>query len=138
MTKDENYDWATFQELSSNPSNMMASRLSDAHSCMPGNMKSQADAVGAYTQSYLAHDSIVTWIEIPRDQWPEHWHGKYKRPVCILVLALYGHPDSGGHWEAHCTKALMKLKWVPLGADWPGVYIHYEYNALMCLSLIHI
>ena len=39
----------------------------------------------------------------------------------------------GGHWESHCTNALMKFNWEPLGADWPGVYIHYEYNALMCV-----
>ena len=27
-------------------------------------------------------------------------------PVCPLILALYGHPESGAHWEAHLTKAV--------------------------------
>ena len=36
-----------------------------------------------------------TWIRIPKYRWPKSWHGKYKDPAIPLVLALYGHPDSG-------------------------------------------
>ena len=26
--------------------------------------------------------------------------------MCLLVKALYGHPESGGHWERHLTRAV--------------------------------
>ena len=29
--------------------------------------------------------------------------------MCRLVKALYGHPESGGHWEAHLEKAVQKI-----------------------------
>ena len=35
--------------------------------------------------------------------------GKYKDPYCRLVKALYGHPESGGHWERHFTEAIRKV-----------------------------
>ena len=29
-----------------------------------------------------------------------------KRPVCLLQKSLYGHPESGGHWEQHFEAAV--------------------------------
>ena len=29
--------------------------------------------------------------------------------MCRLVRALYGHPESGGHWERHLTEAVLKI-----------------------------
>ena len=29
--------------------------------------------------------------------------------MCLLQKALYGHPEAGGHWERHLTKALLEL-----------------------------
>ena len=38
------------------------------------------------------------------EAWPKEWHHlPYDDPVCPLVLALYGHPDSEGYWEQHCV-----------------------------------
>ena len=31
-----------------------------------------------------------------------------KRPVCLLQKSLYGHPESGGHWERHFVEAVRK------------------------------
>ena len=28
--------------------------------------------------------------------------------MCRLVKALYGHPESGGHWERHLTQAIRE------------------------------
>eukprot|EP00975_Prorocentrum_lima_P010056 2143751-Prorocentrum_lima.AAC.1 len=64
----------------------------------------QADATQAYTQSKLG--GIPTWVMLPADRWPSWWRTKYKKPVCPLRLALYGHPDSGGCWERHCETHL--------------------------------
>ena len=29
--------------------------------------------------------------------------------MCRLVKALYGHPESGGHWENHLTQAIIQI-----------------------------
>ena len=46
-------------------------------------------------------------------------------PVCPLILALYGHPDSGGYWEHHCEKHLRSVGFVPI-ADWRSCFWHSE------------
>jgi hypothetical protein len=47
-----------------------------------------------------------------------------KRPVARLKKALYGHPDSGSFWEAHCNKHVRSVGFVPCGAEWPSVFRH--------------
>ena len=50
----------------------------------------------------------VTWVAIPRELWPPEWHRLgYKRPMCILRKALYGHPEAGGHWGRHFKSAAL-------------------------------
>ena len=92
-----------FQELSSSPATMPAGKALDAYGLLEGNAIEQADAVQSYTQALLqGHD---TWIRLPRDRWPDssfkdgnkRKDPKYHDPVVKLRLALYGHPDSGGH-----------------------------------------
>ena len=34
--------------------------------------------------------------------------------MCRLVKALYGHPESGGHWERHLTKAVVGMGGIPV------------------------
>ena len=34
--------------------------------------------------------------------------------MCRLVKALYSHPESGAHWEAHLTKAVKLLGGEPI------------------------
>ena len=34
--------------------------------------------------------------------------------MCLLVRALYGHPEAGGHWERHLTNALKALGGSPV------------------------
>ena len=29
--------------------------------------------------------------------------------MCLLERALYGHPESGAHWEKHLTKAVLQI-----------------------------
>ena len=105
QVKDENWEVAMFQELSSSPATMEASKVADCFGIAPGHVVEQADAEQAYTQSKLG--GVPTWVSLPRDQWPKAWE-KYDDPVCPLVLALYGHPDSGGYWERHCEAHLAE------------------------------
>ena len=52
------------------------------------------------------------------------------------VLALYGHPESGGHWEAHANAILLKENWTPVSVDaFRSVYYH---KALKCILILYV
>ena len=109
--KDENSHAAIFQELSSSPATLEAAKSVDAYGCMKGNETQQCDAQQAYVQSELG--GTETWISLPKILRPESW-AEYHEPVCILKLALYGHPDAGGYWERHCEEHLTSIGFVPV------------------------
>ena len=99
---DENSVAALFAELGSSPASMEAAKILDAFGSQPG---SQADAKQAYIQALFK--GVPTWLRLPNNRWPSHWSKQCIHPIVPLVLALYGHPDSGGLWEKH----LMGLDW---------------------------
>ena len=76
----------------------------------------------AYTQAWLM--GTETWVRLPRDQWPKSWDGM-EDPVCPLVLALYGHPDSGTDWEVHSQRHLISVGFQPI-EGWPSCFWHPE------------
>jgi len=84
---------------------MEAGKALDAYGSMPGNRRSQGDGKQAYTQALM--QGILTWIRLPRNRWPKEWIGVYKDPVVLLILALYGHPDSGGYGNVIVRKHCM-------------------------------
>ena len=95
---DENFEVAMFQELSSSPATMEASKSADMYGLLQGHCCEQADAESAYTQCKLG--GVKTWVRLPYEQWPQEWKDAgYHDPVCPLILPLYGHPDSGGYWD---------------------------------------
>eukprot|EP00975_Prorocentrum_lima_P020296 4270803-Prorocentrum_lima.AAC.1 len=100
---------------------MVACKAADVYALMPGHDMQQADATQAYTQSKLG--GIPTWVMLPADRWPSWWRTKYKKPVCPLRLALYGHPDSGGYWERHCETHLKSQGFKPI-PDWRSCFVH--------------
>ena len=113
--RDEVGSWALFQDLGSCPATMEAARAADAYGCMPDHSAQQCDAEQAYTQAMYI--GTPTWVRLPRDQWPKEWNGMTD-PVCPLILALYGHPDSGegglvrkrfGGISAHSLMEIMFL-----------------------------
>ena len=127
---DENADHALFAELGSAPASMEAGKLLDAFGSQPGYSKEQADARQAYTQALFK--GIATWIRLPRNRWPKGWAGKFRDPVVPLRLALYGHPDSGGLWEAHCEEKLSKVGFEPVLRDiWKSVFYHPSLKLLL-------
>ena len=78
---------------------------------LPGNKTTQADAIRAYCRALL-QSKHPTWVTIPpllrrRDM-------KEPRLCCRLLKALYGHPESGAHWEKHLTEAIIKCGGVPI------------------------
>ena len=114
IVKDEFGAAAVFQELSFNPTSIHTANSNLAYGCLPGHKTTAADAIRAYIQSLLK-SKHRTWVHVPRELWPPEWHKKgYKKPMCLLVKALYGHPESGGHWEKHLTEAVLAAGGVPI------------------------
>ena len=86
-----------------------------------------SDATRAYIQSNLRGPK--TWVTLPRDQWPESWatHNDGRgddQPVVLLTKSLYGHPEAGANWEAHCNERVEKAGFVPIGDEWPSCFFH--------------
>jgi hypothetical protein len=105
--KDQNREYALFEESSSAPATMEAGKCADAFGQLSGHVAKQSDAEQACIQSKLGNNH--TWVRIPKHRWPKSWIDKgFFDPVAPLKLALYGHPDSGGYWERHCEAILAK------------------------------
>ena len=95
--KDEQGSAAVFQEISLSPTAIQAANANIAYDCIPGNISTQAVAIRACVQ-LLLKSKHKTWVRIPEDPRPSHWHKKgYIARMCLLVKALYGHPESGRH-----------------------------------------
>ena len=107
--KDQDDNCAVYADMASSASLLAGSRMVDATGLMSGHGCEQSDAPGAYTQTELG-GKVVTWISIPRNRHPPEWR-KFKRPVCILRLALYGHPLSGCFWERKVNTSLTLEAW---------------------------
>ena len=103
-------------------------------SLFPGNSGQQSDAPSAYTQSRLQTgskgDYVVTWIELPKSQWPKAWEGQYERPACELRLSLYGHPMSGKYWENHYSSALLQGGFQRL-PGWECTFYHEKLGLIL-------
>ena len=128
QVSDHTATMAVFQDIGSSACLLTASKIVDTVAAAPGNYGEQSDAPQAYTQAEL--QGIETWIELPRDQWPETWK-KFRRPVCMLRLALYGHPMSGVYWELHCNQRLKKKGFGAI-PGWEQCFWHADLN---CCSL---
>jgi len=129
QVRDQNHNWAIFDELGSSPPSMEASRVLDAFAMTKGYCSSSSDAVSAYTQAFLK--GCATWVVLPRERWPSEWSELgYSDPVVPLVLALYGHPDAGGFWEERCEEQLKLEGWETI-SSWPGLYWNSKYKALL-------
>ena len=106
--KDADGAQAVFQELSASPIAVQGANANLAYGALPGHKSTAADAIRAYVQSLLK-SKFRTFVQIPKVLWPKHWHGKYTRPMCLLKKALYGHPESGAHWEKHLAEAITSI-----------------------------
>ena len=100
----------------SHPPTMEAGRSCDAYGLFEGHKIEQADAKRAYIQAKLTNpQGIPTYVLLPEDQWPQKWKdNKMRKPMCRLDKALYGHPESGGHWEQHCEAHVIAQGFTPI------------------------
>ena len=110
-----------FQDISSCPATMEAAKAADCYGMVEGHGTECSDAEQAYTQSRLGGTS--TWVTLlDPEELPASWKGM-RNPVCPLVLALYGHPDSGGFWERRCEKHLHSVGFEDIPA-WRSCFWH--------------
>ena len=107
---------------------MSAGKCADAYGLLEGHGVEVADAEQAYILAELGGNT-PTWVELPRNRWPVSW-SHMKRPVCRLRLALYGHPDSGGHWERRCERYLQAAGFEPV-REWRSVFWHKKLKTLL-------
>ena len=103
--RDENGALAIYQDLAASPTLVTSANANIAYGLFRGNKTTSADAVKAYIQSVLKA-IYPTFVELPRELWPDEWKGKYNRPVVRLEKSLYGHPESGAHWQNHLEDIL--------------------------------
>ena len=87
----------------------------------------QADARQAYVRSELG--GTDTWVELPKELQPESWAG-FRRPVCRLLMALYGHPDAGGYWEREFFKIATAGGFEPVDS-WRSVFWNPKSKVLL-------
>ena len=126
---------AVFEALASSPAGTEASRFADAYGMMETDgeehVVEQADAEQAYTQAWLT--GTETWVRLPYDQWPQKWKDdKMVDPVCPLVLALYGHPDSGTDWEVYSQTHVMSCGFMPIDG-WPSCFWHADLQLFLVI-----
>ena len=97
------------------------------------------DAHQAYLHAKISSDGrIQTWISLPPEYWPNSWYKDpatrsgplYHNPCVLLVLALYGHPESGALWESYLTDILTTRGWTSI-SEWPGVFTHANGSILL-------
>ena len=63
-----------------------------------------------------------TFIRIPRSWWPASWIGRFRDPVCDLMLALHGRPHAGDYWHDRLEAELKKLGFKTV-EGWPSVFV---------------
>ena len=129
--RDTWYQEAEMEGLGAAVPAMEDSRTIDAQSLRPGYACYAADAESAYQQAWLGGKYEV-WVEIPEEYWLPGWEGKYTHPCCRLILALYGHEDSGGYWEEKSYADIVRCGWERVEGR-RGVFLHKPKQAtLMC------
>ena len=92
-------------------------------------------------QSLLKSEHL-TYVAIPFELWPQDgsWQKKGferkgpNRPYCRLFKALYGHPESGAHWEKHLTESIQKCG----GAAIPGHPSSYWFTKERQLLTVYV
>ena len=57
----------------------------------------------------------------------------YKRPVCPLVLALYGHPLSGTYWENYYTGILVNKCCFERVPGWECLFFHRQLKVFLSI-----
>ena len=116
--KDVSGSYAVFTEKGSSASQMIAAKVMDIISRLPGCAGQAADAVSAFIPKKNGRCSQIVensqngvsrhiWIRQPRHKWPKSW-SSMEDPVVPLERNLYGHFSAGLLWERQFEKILLE------------------------------
>jgi hypothetical protein len=119
-----------YQHLDSQPASMPAGKSGIAYGMFPGYFVEIADAVSAYTQAEFV--GTLTYVEIEKSQWEPGWAAKFARPVCQLLMNIYGHPQAGPLYERWAHKRILGVQFTAV-MGWRSVY--YCDTLMLCLIL---
>ena len=99
---------------------LMAAKVMDIKSRLPGWSRQAADAVSAHTQVTMEDAPTLLkipksecadiWIHLPTHKWPKSW-SSMEDPVVLLETNLYGHLLAGLLWERQCEKVPLEHGW---------------------------
>ena len=129
--KDEYGAAAMYQNMSASPTSVQGLNACLAYGEIPGHTTTTADAIKAYVQALLK-SKYATWIELPPELRPTWWRDNFVRPVVALIKSLYGHPESGAHWENHLHSILKDMGGV-VSDEFPGNYWFEDTKLLLCV-----
>ena len=104
---DQDNNIAVLQELKVNPSGITSINFNLAYGALKGHKSTQSDVVKAYTQSLL-NTVVETWVLLPAELIPSEY-SHIKQPCVPLRKALYGHPESGYHWDARFKEIMVSM-----------------------------
>ena len=82
--------------------------------------------------SKISEISITFSVQTPLTEHAES--SSHSSPSLILIKALYGHPESGGHWERHLEAAVKGLKGEPV----KGHPSSYYFSATGLLLTVYV
>ena len=88
-----------------------------------------------FTEASRTSQALVseTWLRLPRSPGADG-PKSLEDPVCPLMLALSGHPDSGGIWENHCASQLEGNGWVQVLPEiWQSIFYHPDLELLLVI-----
>ena len=112
---DQDYETATFADLGSAPTTLEGGRVVDAYGCAPGNDSQTSDAIQAFCQAPMLSK---VWVTLPAEAiFDPDFYWQVNDPVVLLILALYGYPDSPTFWENHCDNQVLMTGWSKLGPE---------------------
>ena len=134
VVKDDSRSYAVFTEQGSSASQMMAAKVMDIISRLPGCAGQAADAASAYTQVKM--DDAPKWLKNPKSECPDIWTrlprhkwpkscSSIEDPVVPLERNLYGHPLVGLLWEGQFAKIFLQHGWEKV-SNWECFLVHRE------------
>ena len=134
IVKDNSGSHAVFTEQGSSASQVMAAKVMDIISRLPGCSGQAADAVSAFPQVKMEDAPTLLkipnsecpdiWIRLPKHKWPKSW-SSMEDPVVLLERKLYGHLLAGLLWERQFEKILLKYGCEKV-SNWECLFAHRE------------
>lgn len=105
--EDNKGNLAVLMEAKVNPTSMSGINAYLAFGVLASNKPKQSDVVRTYLQLWLA-TKVITWVELSPELVPDEFK-HIKCPCVRLWRSLYGHPESGFHWDKRFWEVMASM-----------------------------